>query len=313
MRCGANHLLHPVLVTLIVVLLTAALAGCGGSKGPSGGVMPFDQQVAQAQEEPSPELRAQKLIQIALSQAQAQDVLGAEKTLRLAEQSCREVGDPAARAAKLGRLAEAWVGMNRRYEAGEKVAAALQAAGEIDDANSRARTLARLARVQGEAESATAAARTLQQAEELNAEISAPLERTLVLAMVAESFHEIGRATDAQRVLSAALELARSIDDQPMRCRAFLEVAAVQQAVESTAAKATFDEAAQTARALADHYSSALLFCEIAEKLSQVGLAGRAHELLDEADRIADRIPEVDLQEQAAERVRTLKGTLPRP
>ncbi len=303
-----ERLLRPVLL-----LFTAALAGCGDSKGPSGGAIPFDQQVAQAQQERAPELRAEKLIQIALAQSAAQDVFGAEKTLKLAEQSCREIGDPATQAGLFGRLAEAQVGISRRYEAAGSIAAALEAARKIESPESRARTLARLARTQGAAETASAAARTLQQSEELGAEISDPLQRVLVLAAAAESFHAIGRAADAERVLTTALELARSIEDQRIRCRALAEVAAAQQGTENAAAKATFDEAVQASRAADDLYASALLLCEIAEKLSQVGLAERAHELLGEAGRIADRIPEIDLQKQVSERVRTLKSRLPRP
>jgi len=301
------------LCVLMILLLTAPLAGCGGSPQSAGKAIPFEQQVAQAQQERSPQTRAEKLVQIALEQARAQDLLGAQRTLKLAEQAVREVNQPTIQAELWGRVAQAWVGMNNRYDAGERLDAALRAAEKIEEVNVRARTLARLAAIQAEADSAHSAEQTLGQVEQLAQQVADPLERALVLSEAAASLHSLGNDEQAARVLDTAVDLARSVEDQAMRCRALSEVAAAQKATGNAAAEATFDEAIQSARQIQEQFASALMLCEVVEKLAEVGLTARAHQVLAEAGRIADQIPQVDMQRQVSLRIDGLRRSLPPP
>ena len=52
---------------------------------------------------------------------------------------------------------------------------------------------------------------------------------------------------------------------------------------------------------------------DLAEKLWQAGNNKQAHALLDQADLLAHKIPEPDLQQQTVEKVRTLENKVPDP
>ena len=75
----------------------------------------------------------------------------------------------------------------------------------------------------------------------------------------------------------------------------------------------TFELALQAAGKIEKNHSKAHAMADIAEKLSRAGFHKRTHEVLDEADLVADKIREPDLQQQTIQKVRTLMGTLPKP
>src|SRR3990170_9095057 len=92
--------------------LLLALAGCGGRSSESGKPpVSYRDQVAAAQKEPIPEVRAKKLIRIAYRQAKAQDEFGAEDTFDLAAKACRQTEDPSSRARAFALLAQAQAGL----------------------------------------------------------------------------------------------------------------------------------------------------------------------------------------------------------
>ena len=279
----------------------------------------FIDQVAAVRKESSPEVRAKKLIRIGYQQAKAQDELGAEETFDLAAKACREVEDPSLRAACFRLLAEAQLRLGNRTPARKALDSAREAADRIEALESKARTLARLAQVEGALGDRPGAVDTLQSAEQLAAELTDAdgnqdaFGQTLVLAAVAEGYHKIDEAAQADRVIAAALELARSVDDELRRCEALAGLAVTQHEAGKQAADETFAAALAIARSIKSPYKKAHALAGVAEKLSRCGHDAQTHEILDEADLVADKIPEPDLEQQTVQKIRSLMGKLPKP
>ena len=298
---------------LLIVTYCAVLPGCGSSKSSDG--RSFTQQVADAKQEADADRRAKKLMRIARSQAKAGATVGAEKTLTLAADACEQVEDAATRAGVTSILAEEWVRLGNRSDGRNAVRAALAAAGEIEDVQLKAKKLARAARAQVVTEDTDGATATLKRAEELAGQLQEAKSKVPVLTSVAVGYAAMdkGRA-EADRVIAAALALAATIEDARDRCDAIAQVADRQSAMkQSSAAEKSFDLALQAAREIESPYGRTYVFCDLAESLSEAGLHAKAHKLLKEADDLASKIPEPDLQRESIQRVRTLKGKLPKP
>ncbi len=88
------------LTLLAIGFLGLLTAGCGGTSNSGSGQLSFREQIARVKQETDPELRARQLIRIGRQQGKAQDLAGAEETLRLAWKDCDAIGDPAARAGR---------------------------------------------------------------------------------------------------------------------------------------------------------------------------------------------------------------------
>lgn len=291
--------------------LTLVLAGCRGDS--SGQELSYQQQVAKAQKEPLPDVRAKKLIRIAYGQAEAKDTSGAEETLRLAAKACEEVEDPPVRVGAFCLLAEVHARIGNRSQARRAVVSALAATEKVEDLETKGRALARVGRAQGALEDPDAALKSLKTAEEISGQLKDPLGKTLVLNQVAASYQKIGRQAESDRLIAASLELAKSIEDDRQRCEAIAAVAAELSAMNKKEAEQTFDLALETARKIDSPQSRAYALADIAERLSAAGDHAQTHEVLNEADLAAHKIPQRDQQRLAVERVRSLMGKLPRP
>ena len=114
-------------------------------------------------------------------------------------------------------------------------------------------------------------------------------------------------------MLAAALTFANSLADLKKRCPALAAIAAQQAALgqRETAVK-TFDQSLDSARGIEDLYARSYAMGDLAEKLSAAGLHAKAQEVLAQAESVAARIPQPDLQQQALEMIRGLMGKLPR-
>ncbi len=308
----------PLLMLGTVVLL---LPGCGGKPSPAGkSSLSYVDQVAAAQKESIPEVRAKKLIRIGYQQAKAEDELGAEETFDLAAKACREVEDPLARVGSLVLLAQAQLKLGNSTPARKALDSAWEAADRIEAPESKARTLAGLAPVQDALGDRPGAIATLESAEQLAAELTDAagnpdaFGQMLVLGAVAEGYHNIDEAADADRMIAAALGLAPSVDDELRRCEALAGLALTQhETTGKTGAEQTFAAALAIARSMQSPYKKAHALADVAEKLSRCGFHARTHEVLDEADLVADKIPEPDLKQQTVQKVRSLMGKLPKP
>ena len=300
--------------------LLFVLGGCkNGSSGPDGEPVSFRDQVAAAQKETIPDVRAKKLIKIGYQQGKAQDQSGANETLAIATKACQEIEDAASRAGAYALLAEAQAKLENRSDGQNALELAQEASDQIDHLETKARTLTRLARAQAALEDHQGADTTLKLAEQLAGQLKAGEKvdvygQVLVLAEVAKTYHKIGNLAGADRVLGSALELSGSLEDGRTRCEAITEIAATQTELgKAEAAAETLDTALEIAGQIEAPYGKANALADVAEKLSEAGLHAKTHKVLEEADLVAHKIPEPDIQGQTVERVRILMGTLPKP
>ncbi len=293
-------------------LIGLTLAGCGGAPDSGGRTASFQEQIAAAQKETDPELRAYRLIKIGRSQWEAKDRAGAERTLRLAEKDCESIPEAADQANTYVLLAEALAWLDDRSVARRAVQAAAAAAGRIEDLESKAKALARLAEAQAY-DDLTVATATLQAAELSAAKIDDPQGKTLSLCAIAGAYGAIDKKDQQQRVLGAALEFVNTLGDPRKRCAALAEVAASQSDLDGPdAAAKTFDLALEAAEKITDPYAKSYAIAEAAKKFSAAGLHAKAQELLGQAERLAEKIPQPDMRAEALENIRTLKRKRPK-
>jgi len=239
---GYKMMLRGLIAFCLLAALALVPAGCGG--GSAGRGLSYRQQVARAQKEPLPDVRAKKLIKIGYGQAKAKDGLGAEDTMKLAAKACEDVTDPVARAGVFSLLAEARAGIGNRSEARRALQSALAAAGQLEEVETKADTLARVAQAQGALKDTAGAAATLKRAQELAGQLKDVYGKTRVLGAVAAGYKEIGRQAEADRVIGAALELAETIEDKRNRSDAIAEIAQAQSKMDEKEASAETFEAA---------------------------------------------------------------------
>ena len=74
----------------------------------------------------------------------------------------------------------------------------------------------------------------------------------------------------------------------------------------------TFELALESAGKIDNPYSKVYALGDIAKKLSEAGLRTKTHEVLDQAERLAEKIPQPDMQMQALQYIRSLMGKLPK-
>ena len=67
----------------------------------------------------------------------------------------------------------------------------------------------------------------------------------------------------------------------------------------------------QAANEIEKPFFRAYAMGEVAQRLSDAGFHRKAHEVLRQAERVAEKVPEQDMQMQALEKVRSLMGKLP--
>jgi tetratricopeptide (TPR) repeat protein len=299
---------------MLVVLV--ALVGCGkkNSGSSSGGGTSFAKLYDAAMKEPNADQRARQLMSLAYDQHKGKDSAGAKQSLKEAEKSAKEVTAPIERAALFTQLASTQARTGKRVDARDSLGVAAAAAGEIEDVEAQAAALCEIGEAYGyRLEDATQASATLLKAGALAEKVSDPQGKVAVHASIAKAFGRAGDDAAAKTAIDAALAQARAIEDPIKQSDAIVTVAKVLVAVKKKdEAVATLQEAVETATKIENKYGKALAMADIAEQLSRAGDAAAAHQLLDQADHVANDVPEPDLQRQAMERVRTLMGKLPK-
>ncbi len=310
MGCGRVRVRGCLL--LLGLLSVAGLGGCGGPSSGDGEPLSYSPQVARARQEASPEARAQKLIRIALEQAEAKDTYGAGKTLRLAADACEEIPQPAQQADAFAALGEAHATIGDRAPARRALESAKAAAEKVEDPERRAGILAKMGMVRGMIGDEKAEA-TLTSAKELAMQLEEPRGRTLAMVAVAESYHAIDQPEAAEAMLRQALRLLEQEENPRNRADAIVDVATAQAQLDQPGYVATFDLAGAAIDQIDQAHSKAHAMCNLAEHMSRAGLHAKTHELLAEADAVAHEIPEPDLQQQTVQRIRKLMGELPKP
>ncbi len=301
------------LAFLGIGLIGLALGGCSGKSDSASGKLSFREQIARAQDETDPAYRARRLIVIGYRQGKAADRAGAVETLKSAWKDCGVISDAAARSNVWSLMAKVQAGLRNRSEARRAAAEALAAAEKIESAEGKVVALARVAEVQYLAVDRATAESTLQLVEKLAEKIDDPQGKTLSLCAIAEAYWKNNKQDQADRVLGAALDFANSLADLKKRCPTLAEIAAQQADLDRReAAIRTFESSLESARGIEDLYARAYVMGELAKKLSAAGFRAKAHEVLDQAESEAAKIPQPDLQRQALEKIRVLMGKLPK-
>ncbi len=296
-----------------VVLLTVPL-GCGGASDSGKPQVSYTQQIQLAQKETSPDVRAKKLTEIGFGQGKAGDDYGAEETFRLAAKACDEITDPATQTRRLAVLGEAYGRLDSRSDGRRTLDRALAAADKVESVEVQADVLARIARSQKEVGDVEPAVKTLQKAEGLADKLDDVYGKILVLTNVAYAFGKLDNQTEVDRVLGKGLELTATMADTQQQCEAIAEIAATQFDIgRKDDATATFAKAVTVAKGIEDPRVHALTLVDVAEKLAKAKDYKQAHELLDQADLLAHKIPEPDMQRMTVEKVRTVEATVPEP
>ena len=299
------------LAFLGIGLIWLAIGGC--TDKPASGKLSFQEQIARAQGETDPAYRARRLIVIGYRQGKAADRAGAFETLKSAWKDCGVISDAAARSNVWSLMAEVHAGLRNRPEARRAVAEALIAAEKIESAEGKVVALARTAEVQYLAIDRATAKSTIQSVEKLAKEIDDPRGTPLAMCAIAEAYWNIDQKDHAERVLGAALDFANSLTAPRKRCPALAEIAATEASLgRREAATKTFKLSLESARGIENLYARVYAMGKLAKKLSAAGFHAMAHEVLDQAESEAAKIPQPDLQRQALEKIRMLMGKLPK-
>ena len=281
--------------------------------------MSFDDEAAALQQVPDLSVRAKELTKLAFRRHTAKDKAGSERTLFLAQEACNEIKDnPMARADALGLLAEAQARMDDKSAARKTLAAARQAVEQISDAEPQAEALAALAGTEAAARQPDQALQTLKDVENRAAALKdyegkpGLYGQAVVLARSAEAYHQLGRQEEVERVLGEALKRAKDNPLDRERCTSLAEISLSQGRMkQAEAAAKTFELALEETRKIEKLHSRAHILADLGEILTRTGQLDKARQVLGEADRVAAKIPEPDLHQQAQEKVRRLLDKLP--
>jgi hypothetical protein len=309
-----SHMPRGLVVLLGIGLLGLLPAGCRDTSS-ADGEPSFREQIAQAKRETDTELRAKQLIRIGYQQGKAKDVAGAEETLRMAWDDCNSIADPAAKASALALMAEAEASeaIGNSAAAKRAINAATEAVAKVELPEDKPLGMARVAQAQAVADSVDAALATLKSAEKAVGKIDDLQGKTLAICAIAKAYHKIAKPAERDRVLRVALDLANAAGDVRKRSLAQAEVAAKQTDFDQRAAAKTFDSALESAGKIDDPYSKVYALGDIAKRLSEAGQRAKTHAVLNQAERLAEKIPQPDMQMQALQYIRSLMGKLPKP
>ncbi len=298
---------------LVVSCLIVDLAGCGGSSTPPPGVGSLTAEIEDAQRKTNPEQRARDLTTVGYKQFLGEDRLGAEKTLIMAGEACKEVKDPASRAGVYIYLADAQARSGARSDSGRSLDSARKAIGEVKDAEVRGSRLAEVAVVEANHLKQTEEAKkTFAQAAALAETISEPEGKATVLLATANAYLKAKMETEAGETLNAALEVAKTLPDDRKRSTAIAAVADVQTKFSKPEiAQATYDQAVEVAKNVTPDFSKAFALADLAEKMLAAKMPDKAKAALEEAAVTVKKIKEQDLMGQAEARVDAVKAKLP--
>lgn len=306
---------HHLVAWVCLGTLLGMLAGCGGGADSGGRGASSTGTVEAALKEPEPEIRASKLIEIGAKQGKGKNLRQAEETLDLAYSACEQIKDPATRAQRFTLLAQKKVDLENRSGAKRCLRAAREAADAIEDTESKGKALGAIARVQGAAKDTEGAVDTLKATEKIADGVKDTIGKISILGPVALAYGKMGQEAEVDRVLQAAVAAAEGAGDAQARTNALADVAAIQSQLKKPKAEVekTFNQAVESARKIEQPFGQSQTMIELALKLSKAGFAARAHEVLKESEKVAEKISEVDLHQQTVEKIRATMDEVPKP
>jgi len=292
-------------LVVLVGWVSCMLVGCGskdsGRKRPS-----FSAQEEKIKKETDPEHRAQLMMKLAIDKAKAKDTLGAEETLSDASKTIPEVKDPTVQVKLYSDLADAYTQIGRKSDAGRIARLAHEAASKVQDPEPKARALALAGQAQAAAGNAAAAGESLKAAEEAVGKVEDPFTKAEILCVAAAGFQKMNQPAEVDRAINAAMEVAKAVPEENRRADIISTIAVHLQEMKSPKAEATFDEAIETAKKTENFNSRAHALMGIAKKLAKAGLRAKVMPTLKEAEAVAGKIPEPDLNRMGLEQVRKM-------
>ncbi len=286
---------------LTVLLLT----GCGGSKTPGGTSLAA--QIEAAQRDPDPQSRARALITLGYQQYKAQDTMGARDTYRLAHRAANEIKIPGIRAIELAKLAEGYARMDNPGDARDVVREAKSVVASVSEPFLQVTAYSALAKAMGIAQDQGEAAALLRDAEAVvdrQPQTDDPIElqqRVDALISIAEGYYGLDRKDNAAALFDRIRQLAEAMPLPRSQANALASLGAAQNRLGAPEGQANLDAAVEAAHQIEDVNSQAHALAEIAVKLPS---REQTNALLDEANKLAEQVPDAGLRNEVQEKIR---------
>ncbi len=300
-------------------LAVAFVAGCGGggestTNGPSTGLS-FNQRMAEIEAVSDPLLKARQLREFAKNQYKAKNLSGADDVFREALSTCEKIESPSDRAVELAFLSGAMVDTSDTSGAKKAINAAVASLGKIKDPANKIDAMSVVAKAYSAMGNKTAAVSLLREAAKLVDSIKADGNQELAreeksgsLLAIASAYKFLQRLDDMRQAIDQSLETAKSIEDPRGRCDAIAIVAQGLKRMRLDGGDAAFDLAIENARQIPEPLSQGHALAEIGMKLNEIHEGAKAAKILDEAEKVAEKITDMGLREELQAKIRKARG-----
>lgn len=257
-------------VGIVVVLATTCWCGCGSKKTNE---VSFTQMIDGAQAERDPELRARKLIDIAVQARAVKDMPDAAAASSKALQAAEQIKNSGTKAEVLLLVAKESADAGSRIEASKAIESAKVAVDRIDDRPAKVEATITLAEAVLKFESpetrTRAAGIVLNGAESLVEGVTDAEQKIPLMAKLAVVKMTVAGKDAAQPILKQAAEQAATIADPRKRVRTQSNAAArLYDGGRGEEGKAFYDAALATAAGLTDPQARGYALLDVVEALS---------------------------------------------
>lgn len=293
----------------VVLVGGFTLAGCGGgsTEGPS-----LAAQHQAAKKEVDPNLRAKKLVAVALQQLKAGDSAGSDASLAEAMQAASEMKEPAAKAGTLNSVADAIGRSGNLADAKKQLRAARGAADEVEDLPTRIPLLARSAEILAQRlEDAAGAMDILKEAEKLAGQIEDPADKVAAQLRVVGGFYVAKGTGDVERLGAVAVEGARALTEPRKKSEALADAGGVMRRAGQVAEAATlFGESESAAETIEDANSRGYALVHVATRRLTAGDKDDAAKTIKAAELTAEKVTDRAMREELTKKVREVQNKL---
>lgn len=281
---------------VVLVLIGAALAGCGGGTKKPG--VSLESQYRKALAEPDLAARTNQLLAVADKQSKAGDVLGMEQSLNAAADAARSIDDAKGKALGLNRVAEALAKAGRASDAKSLLREVSKAADQITEQEIKVSVLSNMAYIYGKhLGNQDMATSYLKNGEEIAADIQRPEGKIDALLEVALTCHELTLADKAKSLSDQSLQAARALEDPRKRADSVANAAAtLSKMAKRDEANTMFQEAEKLAGEIPDPISRAYALVHLSDKLKSCGRRAEAQTALRQAEASADKVTDSSMR-----------------
>ena len=297
------------MVPLLIAAILAGITGCneGSSDGPS-----LSEQYQQLLRQPNPDIRANKLVSLAIKQNKAGDTSGLERSLDAAAAACAEIEHRRIQASAYNKLAYAQATLGMVGDTKDSLKRARGAVRQIEDRESKIPELAKMARIHAvHLQNTTIAIAYMNEAEGLVDGIDDPAGKVTSLTAIAFYYHKMQMADEVTQVLESAGQIAREAEDPRQRANSVARIAMtlnrIQRVDESVA---MFDESLKLASQIPTEESKAYALVDIARQLGDAGRSSSAREALLLAEELANGLSDRSQQKPLMDKIRLIHSRL---